>query len=132
VRAKVSIVFVAAAACAHTRHPRAFALVPFGAGQMENGEPGKALAFALSETATAATSAGIWWHLGRSYPDGRVPLDEASHVRHLQELEIGTGGAFFGIATWGVIDALAHWHLAVDVTPVRLEGHSGVAISGRF
>jgi len=127
---------VIVAACAAPRryepHPYAFNFVPFGVGQLENAQPGKALAFALVEAAAAGTSAGIWIHLERRYPDGVVPPADAAHVRTLQQAEIATGVAFFGVAAWGVIDAITHWHPRVEVAPAPVAGGAGVAASWRF
>lgn len=123
--------WIVAAACAH-RHPYAYNFVPFGAGQLENGEPTKALAFALAEAAAGGTSLAIYVHLGREYPRGVVPADDALHVRHLQQIEIGTGAAFFAVATWGVIDAVLHWHPPVELAPAPISDGGGLAISGHF
>jgi hypothetical protein len=68
---RAAFAWIALAACAHApppshgrvtfeRHPVYVALIPFGAGQAQNGERGKAVAFAATEGATAAISAGVW------------------------------------------------------------------------
>jgi hypothetical protein len=137
---RVAACVVVLAACAGPRHgsrasephPYAFNFVPFGVGQLENGEPGKALAFALVETATAATSAGLYLHIEHLYPDGLVPAAEAGHARTLQQLEIGSGVMFFGVAAWGVIDAITRWHPAVEVAPAPIAGGAGLALGWSF
>jgi hypothetical protein len=133
---RACVVVVALAACAarphHEPHPYAFNFVPFGAGQLENGQRGKALAFALAEVATAATSAGIYVHLEHQYPDGLVPVAEVGHARTLQQLEVGSGVAFFGLVGWGVIDAITHWHPAVEIAPAPVAGGAGVALGWSF
>ena len=79
-----SIALVALVACAgprppahgpvaFERHPLYVAMIPFGAGQVQNGERGKALAFAATEGVTAAASVGAWLYLRDRYPDDRVP-----------------------------------------------------------
>ncbi|HTJ46320.1 MAG TPA: hypothetical protein VL463_29650 [Kofleriaceae bacterium] len=93
---------------AYELHPQYVDFIPFGAGQLQNGQRGKGLAFAIAEGATAATSAGIWLYLDRHYEDGRVPADEALRSQRLQRIEIGTGVAFLALFALGVADALAH------------------------
>ncbi len=109
--------------------------IPFGAGQLQNGERGKGFGFAIAEGLTGAASAGIWLYLVDHYPDGRVPPDEAQRVHRLQEVELGTGIAFFGLAAWGIIDSLAHYAPEVEIrdtdvtlVPALVPGGAGVAL----
>lgn len=84
--------------------------VPFGAGQFQNGERTKGLLFATAQAVTFAASAGIWVYLTSQYGyNGRVPPEDAESVRLLQQLEIGTGIAFWSVYSWGVVDALLHY-----------------------
>ena len=105
---------------AFERHPLYVALIPFGAGQLENGERGKAIAFAAGEGATAAISLGAWLYLRDRYPDNRVPADDATRARGVELVEVGTGFAFFGLAAWGIADALAHREPWVEVPALTL------------
>jgi tetratricopeptide (TPR) repeat protein len=85
--------------------------VPFGAGQYQNGQYLKAGLFAGGQLATLGTSVGIWFYLVNRYGirSTNVPLDDGPRVRQLQQIEIGTGLAFFGLWIWGSIDALRHY-----------------------
>src|SRR5262245_26917397 len=104
------VLALALAACAsgHRHHPYIVNFIPFGAGQAENGEPGKALAFAAAETATGAVSFATWSYLVGTYHDRMVPAGDAGSVRTLQQVEIATGFAFFALVAWGAIDAVLH------------------------
>ena|SRR5258706_11032446 len=117
---------IAMAACAAARQPLNYA--PLGAGQFQNGEAAKGVAFALAEGATAATSAGIWLYLRRSYPQGFVTVTEAPRVRTLETIELTTGIAFFGVYALGVVDALVHYRGRVQLAPMFVGGGPGVAL----
>ncbi|MBP6631485.1 MAG: hypothetical protein KBG28_16080 [Kofleriaceae bacterium] len=84
--------------------------VPFGAGQLQNGHRGKGLFFAASQGVTGAASAGIWLYLVSKYGfGGQVPPEDASDVRLLQQVEIGTGAVFLGLYVWSAIDAMVYY-----------------------
>ena len=84
--------------------------VPFGAGQLQNGQRGTGVFFATTQGATAAASAGIWLYLVGTYGfGGRVPPDEAAGVLRLEQIEVVAGSAFIGLYIWGFIDSLAHY-----------------------
>ena len=118
---------------AFERHPLYVALFPFGAGQLENGERDKAIAFAASEGATAAISVGAWLYLRDRYPDNRVPADDAARARGVELVEVGTGFAFFGLAAWGIADAIARREPWVEVPAITLvPGGGAFAITGRW
>jgi hypothetical protein len=95
------------------QHSRFIALLPFGAGQIQNGQLTKGVLFATSETLLAATSLGTWGELTFS---SRFPYDPATGRREftksdatlaqtLTGLQLATGAAFYAIAIWGIIDA---------------------------
>jgi tetratricopeptide (TPR) repeat protein len=84
--------------------------IPFGAGQFQNRQRGKGLAFASAEVATGALSAGIWLYLVGQYGyGGRVPPEDAANVLLLQQIEIGSGVACLGLVAWGVVDSLLNY-----------------------
>jgi hypothetical protein len=93
------------------RNDYAINFVPFGAGQFRNCQPSKGWAFATGQAVTGLTSFGLFMYLlGKySFQNDRVPVEEATTVRRLQQLEVGTGLAFFGLYTWGVIDSVIHY-----------------------
>jgi tetratricopeptide (TPR) repeat protein len=104
-------------------HPYYVNFVPFGAGQFQNRQRGKGLAFAATQAATGGISAGIFLYLASKYGlvSSNVPLEEGRTVRTLQELEIATGALFLGLYAWGVVDAL------LDYKPrQRVEGENSL------
>jgi hypothetical protein len=100
--------------------------IPFGAGQFQNGDRGKGLAFAASQATTGALSAGIWLYLVGEYGiGGTVPDDEIERARLLQQIEIGAGVACLGLVAWGVVDSLLNYKPRVQV-----EGDDSLLPSG--
>lgn len=91
--------------------------VPFGVGQYQNGDIGKGAFFTAAEGAMFGTSLGIWFYLVSNYGlrSTRVPLKDANTVLRLQQLEIGTGIAFYGLWVWGAIDAYLHYQPQVRI-----------------
>lgn len=91
-------------------------IIPFGAGQFQNGDRGKGLFFASAEAVTGAASAGIWLYLVSKYGiPGQVPPEEAATARRLQQVEIGTGAVCLGLMAWGIVDSLLHYKPSVRV-----------------
>jgi len=103
----LALALVAVSACA-TTGPTYAPYLPLGAGQFDNGDTGKGVAFAIGQGVTLTVSAGTWLYLTSHYHGDDVPLRDASRVRGLEGLEIATGVAFFALYTWSVIDALVH------------------------
>lgn len=92
--------------------------IPFGAGQFQNQQRRKGLAFAVSEGLTGATSAGLWLYLVGSYGfTGTVPRAEAASVRRLQQYEIVSGTACLALMAWGVVDSLVHYQPSAQRRP---------------
>lgn len=98
-------------------HTFALNFAPFGIGQYQNGDIGKGAFFTATESATFLTSVGVFSYLVSTYGlrSTRVPLKDAETVRRLQQLEIGTGAAFFGLWVLGAIDAYLHYQPQVRV-----------------
>lgn len=93
--------------------------VPFGAGQFIQHRYLVGGLVLGGEVATLGVSAGIWLYLAGKYgiTSNNVPLADGPTVRHLQELEVGAGIAFFAIYGYGIVDALLHWQPRVQVPP---------------
>jgi tetratricopeptide (TPR) repeat protein len=91
--------------------------VPFGAGQFQNRQYLKAGLFGGAQLATLGTSLGIWFYLVNRYGirSTHVPLEDGPSVRRYQQIEIGTGLAFFGLWVWSSIDALRHYKPKIRV-----------------
>jgi tetratricopeptide (TPR) repeat protein len=83
--------------------------VPFGAGQYQNKQLGKAIFFSVSEVTLGGMSLGLYLYQLFNYSSGQVPADEVDTVRNLQVLQISSGVLCLGIAAWGIIDSLAHY-----------------------
>ncbi len=98
--------------------------VPFGAGQFQNGQRTKGILFAAGQGIPAVTSAGIFLYLAGKYGlEAKVPLEDGPSIRRLQQIEIATGAAFFGIYAWSVIDGLLHFkpRVQTDIDPALRE-----------
>ncbi|HUQ04416.1 MAG TPA: hypothetical protein VM261_18075 [Kofleriaceae bacterium] len=92
--------------------------IPFGAGQFQNKQTTKGVIFASAQGVTGALSAGIWMYLVGSYGlSGKVPNEDANDVRFLQQVEIGSGAVFLGLAAWGIVDALVNYKPTVVRKP---------------
>lgn len=91
-------------------------LVPFGAGQFQNGQNGKGIIFAATEAAAAGTSIAIFVYLTNKYGyGGQVPKEEAADARRLQQIAIAADVVFYGVAIVGIIDAFRNYKPRVEV-----------------
>lgn len=88
----------------------ALTFVP-GAGQIQNGQRLKGALILGGEGVTFGASFGIWYYLVNKYGirSTAVPLEEGPRVRRLQQIEIGAGIAFWGLAIYSAIDANLHF-----------------------
>jgi len=87
------------------RRSRLIAMLPFGAGQAQNGQRGKAIAFGLTELALGGLSLGTWIAVDQRYGNGLVPKADKPLADTLLGLQIGAGAAFWVVVAWGIIDA---------------------------
>jgi tetratricopeptide (TPR) repeat protein len=99
------------------QHSLALNFVPFGVGQFQNHQWEKGIAFSMTEGLTFVTSVSIYAYLVNTYGirSTRVPIEDGPSVRHLQQIEIGTGVAFLGLWVWSAIDAYRHFTPATRV-----------------
>jgi TM2 domain-containing membrane protein YozV len=89
---------------------------PFGAGQFQNKQPWRGILFAAGQGLTGGISVGVFLYLSGKYGlVAKVPLADVARVHELQQLEIGTGVAFFAIYAWGVVDALLNYKPTVQI-----------------
>jgi TM2 domain-containing membrane protein YozV len=89
---------------------------PFGAGQFQNKQPGRGILFAAGQGLTGGISVGVFLYLAGKYGlVAKVPFADVARVRELQQLEIGTGVAFFAVYAWGVVDALLNYKPTVQI-----------------
>jgi len=92
-------------------HSRLIALLPFGAGQAQNGQPKKAIAFGVSEGLLGAASLAAFFAIEYKYPVNpttlrrQFPASEQGTATALISLQLAAGAAFWAAVAWGIIDA---------------------------
>ncbi|HEX8953717.1 MAG TPA: hypothetical protein VF945_17790, partial [Polyangia bacterium] len=93
------------------KHSRLIGFIPFGAGQAQNGQTGKAIAFGVSEGALAITSVVAYFTLQYRYPVNpstghqQFPASDQSTATALITLQLAAGAAFWATLAWGILDA---------------------------
>jgi hypothetical protein len=94
--------------------------IPFGAGQFQNKQAQKGSFFLISEVVLGGTSLTLWAAqlVEFGFPL-QVPEADASRVRNMQLAQVTSGALFFGVAVWGIVDALVHWE-PTKVTQIDL------------
>jgi hypothetical protein len=120
------------------RHSYAVSLIPFGAGQFQNGDRRKGWVFFGTEAALAAASMGAFVTnfalfglaprrrclvmepvdangLPRPCPSADIDRSDETLSTNLLRVQVGTGAAFFAVAIWGVIDAVRHFQRDVPL-----------------
>jgi hypothetical protein len=95
----------------YEQHSIGVAFLPFGAGQFQNKDRGKGIAFAAGQGLTLSVSFGVWYYLVNKYGINChcVAQSDAGTVRDLQELEIAAGITFLVLYGGSVVDALRHY-----------------------
>jgi hypothetical protein len=116
----------------YERHSFAVNFVPFGAGQFQNGHRGKGWFFLGTEALLGAVSLGAFatnFGLYGLTPNRRCNMDTdgaecpPAYIDHSQEdtsrmltgVQVVSGGLFFAVAIWGVIDALVNFQPEVQM-----------------
>jgi tetratricopeptide (TPR) repeat protein len=90
--------------------------VPFGAGQFQNKQRVRGVLFAAGEGVTGGVSVGVFLYLAGKYGlNAQVPVLDGPGVRQLQQIEIGTGIAFFALYAVGVVESLLHYQPRVQI-----------------
>ncbi len=146
----------------YARNSFALNFVPFGVGQFQNGQRGKGWAFLASESLLAAVSVSALatnFALYGASPKRRPCLAPAEGAgaecardrtdeersKLLLQTQVVSGALFFGVAAWGIVDALLN-HQAetplpvpgnnaagrVAIAPVVLPSGLGAGLSFRF
>lgn len=120
------------------RRSMAVNFVPFGAGQFQNRQTRKGWLFLGAEAVLAATSVGAFVTNfavygvrptrpcldpvmpradglpGSCAPD-RIDHSGENTSRNLTRVQVASGALFFGVAIWGIVDALRHFQAEVTV-----------------
>jgi hypothetical protein len=90
---------------------RLIAALPFGIGQLQNGQRKKAIAFAVTEGLLGAASLSLWIGVRERFPGGHVQLDPMNRIderplaQALSSAQLATGVLFWATVAWGIIDA---------------------------
>jgi hypothetical protein len=126
----------------YERHSFIVNFIPFGAGQFQNDQPRKGWLFLGAESALAAVSVGAFvtnfalygieprrkcllmqpidaGGLPHACPADQIDHSEDDRSRLLLRAQLVSGGLFFAVAIWGVIDAIRNYE-----GEVRLAGAS--------
>jgi hypothetical protein len=132
----------------YDHHPYAVNFLPFGAGQFQNGQRKKGWLFFGAEAALGGASLAAFttnFALFGVAPQRRCtsaqagalpapcpPMDidrtDENLSKNLLRVQLVTGGLFFAVAIWGVVDALRHYESDVLVSPTP----NGMAVTARF
>jgi hypothetical protein len=117
----------------HERHSFVVNFVPFGAGQFQNGHRRKGWFFFGAEAALGAASLGafaanLWLYgltptracnvdqpMDRECPAGAIDHSQEDTSRMLTGVQVVSGGLFFAVAIWGVIDAIINFQPEVPL-----------------
>lgn len=98
----------------YEKHPYYVNFIPFGAGQFQNGDSRKGMFFSISQATTGGASIGVFGYLWVKYGfNGKVPPEDASFVRLLQQVQITTGALCLGLMAWGIVDSLRNYQPSV-------------------
>ncbi len=83
------------------------ALLPFGAGQFQNREPGLGYFFLGSELIAVGLSAGFFWGIeSLRQEDGRFITEDYLLAQQLQRAQLVSGGVAMGLMVSGILLAL--------------------------
>jgi hypothetical protein len=124
----------------YERRSYAINFVPFGAGQFQNGQRKKGWIFLGVESGLAAISVGAFVTNFALYgleprrgclvaqptdssgtpspcPPGQIDYSAEHTSQWLLRTQVVSGGLFFAVALWGVVDAVRHYQRDVIVQP---------------
>jgi len=133
----------------YDHHSYAVNFLPFGAGQFQNGDRRKGWWFLGAEAvlggaslAAFTTNFALYGIAPRRRCNVMQPIDanglpepcpdidhsDESISTNLLRAQVVTGGLFFAVAIWGVVDALRHYEGDVLISP----SPNGLAVTARF
>jgi hypothetical protein len=116
----------------YERHSFGVAFVPFGAGQFQNGHRRKGWLFFGAEAVLGAVSLGAFATnfglygltptrkcnvdpMGAECPSAAIDHSQENTSRTLLGVQVISGGVFFAVAIWGVIDAIVNFQPEVQL-----------------
>ncbi|MFW5878889.1 MAG: hypothetical protein ACOCVR_03635 [Myxococcota bacterium] len=113
--------------------------LPFGAGQIQNGHRAKAVGLATAQVITGVASilgyavveaapqcrsvtvpAGAEGEPEQSWVECGVPPESVNMVRNMERVKWVTGAMFWGLVTYGIIDAHVHYRPTEIISERRL------------
>jgi hypothetical protein len=135
----------------YEHHAFAVNFIPFGAGQFQNGQRSKGWLFLGAEAALAATSVAAFTTnfaifgvapyrrcnvmqpidaggLPQPCPADQIDRTDENLSKNLLRTQVISGGLFFAVAIWGVVDAIRHYESDVLISPAP----GGLTASARF
>jgi hypothetical protein len=135
----------------YDHHSYTVNFLPFGAGQFQNGQRKKGWLFLGAEAVLGGASVAAFATnfalfgieprrrcnvvepldangLPQQCPSNEIDHSDENLSRNLLRAQVVTGGLFFAVAIWGVVDALRHYDSDVLISPTP----NGVAATTRF
>jgi len=118
----------------YAHHPAALNFVPFGAGQFQNGQSGKGWGFLVSEATLGLVSVsafvanfavyGLTPRIGCTVdvspcPAGAEDRTDQNRSQLLTQVQMVSGGLFFAVAAWGIVDAVVNHRSLVPIPAPR-------------
>ncbi len=123
----------------YERHAYLINFFPFGAGQFQNGQRRKGWWFLGSESVLAATSVATFAAnfalyganphrkclvmqpidsngLPEPCPPSEIDRSASDTSAALERVQLATGGLFFAVAIWGIVDAIRHFQRDVPMS----------------
>ena len=105
------------------RHSRLIAMIPFGVGQIQNGDRGLAILFGTTEATLGLLSLASWISIQQLFPGAVFHTDaDAQLAKTLTGLQLGSGIAFWAMVAAGIIDAQVKLKREVVVKSRELPG----------
>lgn len=83
--------------------------IPFGVGQFQNRQPTKGALFAVFQSVTLATNIAAYLYIELKLINRNGTVTNVSTAKALQVTQYVALGAFLGLVTWGIIDAVVNY-----------------------
>lgn len=139
----------------YERRSYAVNFVPFGAGQFQNGQRTKGWLFLGAEAALGGASLAAFITnfalfgvapqrrcltvqpndangLPQRCPSDQIDRSDEDLSTNLMRTQVITGGLFFAVAIWGVVDALRHYERDVLIAPAVTNQGASLSATFRF
>ncbi len=87
------------------KHSRLLAMVPFGVGQIQNGNRGLAVMFGVTEGVLGAFSLSMWITIQQKFAGAKFQPADKDLAATLTGLQLASGAAFWAMVVAGIVDA---------------------------